>query len=164
MPKTPNFDKEAAQAVQYDGLPPLKSSRKVKNVVFINVRSVWSRVDTDVGIEQTFDASTFDTTSQAERTVVVVEDGRIKCTGSTLTCAVENLVGYEIIDLEGGSLVPGLISFGAPLGLREIDGEASTQDGRVFDPLNGRVPSIVGGDGAVIRAADGLMFATRNAL
>jgi hypothetical protein len=136
----------------------------VKNVVFVNVHSVWSRVDDGVGIEQTFCASSFDKSSHNEPTAVVVEDGNLKCTGTTVTCDVKNLVGYETIDLEGGSLAPGMTSFGAPLGLGEIDGEASTKDGRVFDPLGGTVPSIVGGDNSVIRAADGLQFATRDAL
>lgn len=161
---TPDFDKEAAQAVEYEGLPPLQPSKRVRNVVFTNVKSVWSRVDDGVGIEQTFDASALDGTSDKKRTVVVVENGNLKCTGTRLTCAVESLVGYETIDLEGGSLTPGLTSFGAPLGLGDIDGESSTQDGAVFDPLSGTVPSIVGGDSAVIRAADGLQFATRDAL
>jgi len=163
-PVTPNFDKEAAQAVKYEGLPPLQPSRRARNVVFVNVKNVWSRMDDGVGIEQTFDASTLDRSSDKEYTVVVVENGNIKCTGTRLTCRVENLVGYETVDLEGGSLVPGLTSFGSPLGLGDIDGEPSTQDGAVFDPLSGTVPSIVGGDGAVIRAADGLKFATRDAL
>lgn len=164
VPQTPNFDHEAADTVKYGGLPPLKPSRSVKNVVFVNVQSVWSRVENEEGIEQIFDVSTSERTSGNGRTAVVVEDGKIQCIGSMLTCAVGNLVGYEMIDLEGGSLAPGMTSFGAPLGLGEIAGESSTKDGQVFDPLSGSVPSIVGGDGAVIRAADGLQFATRDAL
>lgn len=163
-PMTPNFDKEAAEAVKYEGLPPLRPSRSVTNVVFSNVKSVWSRVDYGVGIEETFHATRLNRSSDKERTVVVIENGNLKCTGTTLTCAVKNLVGYETIDLEGGSLAPGLTSFGSPLGLVEIEGEMSTQDGPVFDPLSGTVPGIAGGDGAVIRAVDGLQFATRDAL
>jgi hypothetical protein len=70
-----------------------------------------------------------------------------------------------VIDLEAGSISPGLVSFGSPLGLEHIQAEQSTTDGPVFDPLsrNG-VPDILGGDGAIIRAADGLLFQTRDAL
>ncbi|KAF8590874.1 hypothetical protein K439DRAFT_1627298 [Ramaria rubella] len=164
LPKTPNFDKEAADAVKYEGLPPLTPPKNVPNVIFTNVQSVWSRIEGNIGVEQTFTASTHKTDSYRGDTVAIVENGRITCTGSASTCQVANLVGYESVDLEGGSLAPGLTSFGAPLGLGEIAGEASTQDGRVFDPLSGTVPSIVGGDGSVIKAADGLEFGTRDAL
>lgn len=59
---------------------------------------------------------------------------------------------------------PGLISFGSPLGLNNIEAESSTNDGDVFDSLTGSVPEVVGGDGSVIRAVDGLLYATRDAL
>ena len=47
-------------------------------------------------------------------------------------------------------------------GLEEIEAEESTRDGSVFDALGGpsSPPSIIGGDGSLIRAADGLIFAT----
>lgn len=59
---------------------------------------------------------------------------------------------------------PGLLSYGAPLGLEAIAQEPSTNDGNVFDPLYQLVPGILGGDGSVIRAVDGLIYATRDAL
>jgi hypothetical protein len=158
VPKTPNFDKEAADAVKYEGLPPLKPVKNVMNVVFTNVESVWSRVEG--GVQQTFDAAVSGDTN----TVVVIESGRVKCAGTRVTCEVKNFVGYEMVDLEGGSLAPGLVSFGAPLGIEEIAGESSTNDGTVYDPLTGTVPTILGGDGSVIKAVDGLEFATRDAL
>ncbi|OJT07354.1 hypothetical protein TRAPUB_1790 [Trametes pubescens] len=70
----------------------------------------------------------------------------------------------EYVDLEGGSLAPGLTTFGSPLGLEEIMGEVSTKDGYVLDPLQDRVPKVVGGNGALIHAIDGLQFGTRHAL
>lgn len=59
---------------------------------------------------------------------------------------------------------PGLVSYGSPLGLVHIAGEESTQDGEVFDSLMDKLPTILGGNTAVIRAVDGLQFATRDAL
>ena len=59
---------------------------------------------------------------------------------------------------------PGLLSCGSELGLTHISGEKSTRDGKVFDGLTDKVPSILGGDEAVIRAVDGLLFSTRDAL
>lgn len=58
---------------------------------------------------------------------------------------------------------PGLISYGAPLALNHIDAERSANDGRVSNPLLSESPTILG-PGNVIRAVDGLQFATRDAL
>lgn len=59
---------------------------------------------------------------------------------------------------------PGLLSYGSRLGLVHIAGEATTQDGEVFDILTDKVPSVLGRNAAVIRAVDGLQFTTRDAL
>ena len=59
---------------------------------------------------------------------------------------------------------PALISYGSPLGLEHIAAEDSTGDGAVGDPLTAKQPSILGGDGALIRAVDGLQYTTRDAL
>jgi imidazolonepropionase-like amidohydrolase len=68
----------------------------------------------------------------------------------------------DIVDLEGGTVTPGLTSFGTPLGLVEIRLEPSTNDGRVYDPLDGDLPTILGD--TVMRAQDGLMFGGQNLL
>ncbi|KAJ7164022.1 carbohydrate esterase family 9 protein [Mycena crocata] len=154
-PPVPNFDKEAKEAVEYDGLPPLTPTTITSQpVVFINVRSVFAHGA--AGVEEQFsvpDSSTLGT--------VVAENGRIICNG---VCAMD-VANATVIDLHSGSISPGLVSFGSPLGLEHIAAEDSTVDGPVYDPLspNG-VPAIVGGDGAIIRAMDGLMFQTRDAL
>ncbi|KAF7330294.1 Carbohydrate esterase family 9 protein [Mycena venus] len=154
-PSVPNFDKEAQEAVEYEGLPPLEpNTAKTRPVVFINVQSVFTP-DAE-GIQQAFlaaDNSTLGT--------VVAEDGHITCIG---VCSTD-FVDATIIDLQAGSITPGLVSFGSPLGLNHIEGEPSTTDGPIYDPLSDAgVPEIVGGDGAIIRAADGLLFQTRDAL
>lgn len=59
---------------------------------------------------------------------------------------------------------PGLVSFGSPLGLQDIEGEASTYDGYVLNPLVDKVPEVAGGADAIIRAVDGLQYAGRDAL
>jgi hypothetical protein len=50
------------------------------------------------------------------------------------------------------------------MALEDIQGESSTKDGKVFDPLKTTVPEIVGGDGSLIRAVDGLQYSSRDAL
>jgi hypothetical protein len=57
---------------------------------------------------------------------------------------------------------PGLVSFGSPLALEDIQGEPSTHDGNVHDPFQNDTPKII--DSSVIRAADGLQFAARDTL
>jgi len=100
--------------------------------------------------------------------IVVVRDGVIECVSENAT----SCGGYGtseddpiFIDLQGGSLAPGLTTFGSPIGLVEIRLEPSTNDGSVIDPLTDeKVPSILGGDEAVVRAVDGLQFEGRNTL
>jgi hypothetical protein len=154
-PEVPNFDKEAQQAVEHDGLPPLEPTTiTTRPVVFVNVRSVFAPGPS--GVEQLFSAA-----DDSPLGTVVAENGHITCVGACST----DLTDASVVDLEGGSFSPGLVSFGSPLGLEHIAGEESTIDGPIYDPLakNG-VPEIVGGDGAIIRAADGLLFHTRDAL
>ncbi|KAF7348543.1 Carbohydrate esterase family 9 protein [Mycena venus] len=69
--------------------------------------------------------------------------------------------GVLHLDLEGGSVFPGLISYGTALGLTHIFHEASTNDGLVLDPLSTEMPRIV--DTTVVKAVDGLLFTTRDA-
>ncbi len=156
-PDTPNFDKEAEETLKYDGLPPLTPAKSTtRSVVFTNVSDVIIRQGTE--IQELL-------TTQSDEAVVVVEGGRIVCSGARSACVQSSAEeDIEYVNLHGGAIAPGLTTFGSPLGLEEIQGEASTSDGYVYDPLYQVVPGVVGGDGAVIRAADGLQFATREAL
>ncbi|KAJ7116412.1 carbohydrate esterase family 9 protein [Mycena epipterygia] len=154
-PPVPNFDHEAQEAVKYEGLPPLEpTAATTRSVVFVNVRSVFKSGVS--AVEQLFSAA-----DDGPLGTVVTENGLITCVG---VCAMD-VADATTIDLQAGSISPGLVSFGSPLGLEHIAQEASTVDGPIFDPMskNG-VPEIVGGDGAIIRAADGLLFRTRDAL
>lgn len=157
VPEVPNFDKEAAETLQYDGLPPLEPEHvKARTVVFTNVTSVMIREAKT--IKEVFHA-------QDDTAVVVAQDGKLACSGSLSACSeFTSSDEAEFINLEGGAVAPGLVTFGSPLGLEEIRAEASTTDGYVPDPLSEKVPAIAGGDGAFIRAADGLQYGTRDAL
>ncbi|KAJ7698627.1 carbohydrate esterase family 9 protein [Mycena rosella] len=157
VPATPNFDKEIADAIKYEGLPPLEpETAKSDIVVFRNVGSIFLKNAATRGVSEVF-------TSAGADGVVVVEKGRIVCSGTQAACPTALSRSDALhLDLEGGSISPGLVSYGSPLGLTHITGEPSTSDGPVFDPLSILVPEII--DGTVIRAADGLLFATRDAL
>lgn len=160
VPATPNWDNAAKAAVKYEGLPPLlpKDSKLIEEtVVFERVKGVW-------------DHSSGELVHQAveQDGVVVVTKGRIECVGSASHCTNSALLSApstRIVDLEHGTLSPGLISYGAPLGLEEINQESSTNDGRVLDPFaKGGIPAVAGGDELVVRAVDGLSFAGRDTL
>ncbi|EIN11328.1 composite domain of metallo-dependent hydrolase [Punctularia strigosozonata HHB-11173 SS5] len=157
VPKTPNFDKEANRTLEYDGLPPLDVNNVTSGrVIFRNVKTLYGQDNARV--------SQLMNSADGQTGVAVLEDGKLVCYSSENDCNHFTSQTATIVDLEGGSLAPGLISVGSQLGLEEIRGEPSTQDGNVHDPLSGPVPKIVGGDYAVIRAVDGLQFATRDAL
>lgn len=157
-PEVPNYDKEARAAVEYEGLPPLEPKQaKSQVVLFTNVRSTYAR--TNGVIEESFSAQEVE-----DFGVVVVKNGKITCSGTRHSCATSSIEGEaEIIDLKGGSVAPGLTTFGSTLGLSEIDGEPSTGDGLVYDPLIRNVPSILG-NAALARAVDGLQFSGRSTL
>lgn len=160
VPKTPPWNDEAAAAIEYDGLPPLaidsKSKITSKDAVvrFTNVKTVWAKAK-DGSIQSSYSASSFGPLGQ-----VVVKSGKIICTG--LCTTLEDVANSEIVNLEGGSISPGLVTFGSGLGLREIDSEESTIDGYIFDPLLGKTPSML--NDIEVKAVDGLMFGGRDTL
>lgn len=106
--------------------------------------------------------------NDAELGVVVVQNGSIICCGGRETeCLTDSLlVGPDVtlINLDGGSISPGLVSFGSPLGLEEIQSESSTTDGFVPESFLEPIPEILGGDFLLLHAEDGLQFGTRSAL
>lgn len=159
LPNVPKFDKEREAALKYDGLPPLMPNpATARTVIFTNVSSVFLR--DSQGVRESFSAL-----SEDRLGVAVVRDGALVCVG---TCAqdINEAVDVQLIDLEGGAVSPALTSVGTgtPLGLAEIDQEESTHDGVVPDALSGGLPALAGGSSTLIRAADGLVFGTRDAL
>jgi imidazolonepropionase-like amidohydrolase len=158
VPKTPEFDQEAKDALKYEGLPPLAPRRSNFDlVIFTNVSSVFMKQDG--GIREAFTISEAGVSGN-----VVVEKGEIVCMGVASTCSItKDDSNIHHVDLEGGSISPALISYGSALGLNHIDAEPSTNDGYVLDSLKSNPPDIIG-KGNIIKAVDGLQFHTRDAL
>ncbi|KAK0494473.1 carbohydrate esterase family 9 protein [Armillaria luteobubalina] len=155
-PKTPGFDQEAIDAIKYDGLPPLQAKISTSDIViFTNVTSVF--VKSRRRIEQVFSAAS------DGAGIVVVKDGKFVCRG-TEPCTEVYSESVRRVNLMGGSIAPGLTGVGSPLGLVDIDYEDSTKDGLVIDPFLSEIPSLVGGGEAIIRAVDGLQFASPDML
>jgi hypothetical protein len=156
-PVTPNFDDEAKSAVEFVGLPPLEATPITSGaVLFRNISSMWQRDAS--GVHSVFQARSAD-----DEGVVLVERGEIICAGLAETC--DSFVSgdqLKVINLEGGSITPALVSAGASLGLQEIALEESTSDGSVLDPLQDSIPAAFG-EGSIIGAVDGLVFGTRDA-
>lgn len=157
VPAVPNWDEERKEAVEYEGLPPLGPKKAVKSkVVLRNVQEVWIRTET--GLKERWSAKAGDKLG-----TVVLVNGAISCVGQEGWCLTGQ--GEEVeIDLRGGAVGPGLMTFGSPLGIEEITQELSTQDGLLYNPYVADTPKILGDSGAVVRAADALQFGTRNAL
>ncbi|KAL0956500.1 hypothetical protein HGRIS_002644 [Hohenbuehelia grisea] len=160
-PKVPNFDKEANDAVKFEGLPPLEPAKSIAGTtLFTNVKTIL--VNQGGSIRELLSAA-----NEAQYGTVLVRGGKIECSEVGVVCvrAAESTDDrVQVVDLEGGSISPGLVSFGAPLGLETINQEPTTNDVTVYDPLVKAVPGIIGGDTSVIRAADGLQLGTRDAL
>ncbi|KAG1758088.1 hypothetical protein EDD22DRAFT_1000346 [Suillus occidentalis] len=147
-PRTPNFDSEKVAAVSHKGIPPLEPW-SVKGALFMDVSGLYMRGEGSSGVMRV--------SEQAGS--VGVEGGRVVCVGQ---CSDFAEGAVDIIDLEAGTITPGLTSFGAPLGLVEIRLEPSTKDGRVQNPLDGDLPTVLGD--TIMRAQDGLMFGGQNLL
>jgi len=159
-PKTPNFENETKAAVEYEGLPPLWPEESTPHaILFTNLTSVWVRKGNKV--HSVLDDLT-SLTDRADRGVVGVKAGNIICVTAKECEQFKPLVD-RIIDLDGGAIQPGLVTYGSKLGLLEIAVEKSTADGTVFDPLTHAIPKILG-EKTVIRAADGLQYQSRNSL
>ncbi|KAK7470198.1 hypothetical protein VKT23_001636 [Stygiomarasmius scandens] len=170
-PNTPNWDREAKEAVEWDGNQPLGPRERFDTgagkdvVMFVNVESMYAKIQGRIlrvfGEEETLGKG-----------VVLVRDGEAVCKSVSgreclqmserLEQEAEGKVKIKVVDLEGGSLSPGLVSYGSALGLTHIASESSTNDGPAPDPLSANPPAILGD--TVIRAVDGLVFESRNAL
>lgn len=121
IPETPNFGREAKEAVEYEGLPPLAPKKSITGtIVFKNVKSVIIRVAEGDAIAFLFD------TQDEMYANVFIRVGKIACAGAAATCLAQFEEANTIIDLKGGAISPGLIFFGSPLGLEEIEAESST--------------------------------------
>ncbi|KAJ7129499.1 carbohydrate esterase family 9 protein [Mycena epipterygia] len=153
FPDVPDWEEERQQAIEWEGLPPLTGRTQSKKILFSNVRDVW-HTGADGEIQRVLH-------SGSDLANVSVENGRIRCIGA---CPLDAIGADEYVDLDGGSISPGLMAYGSPLGLEEIPSEPSTGDGSPFDAFTERVPAILGDPGAVVKAVDGLMFGTRHAL
>ena len=160
VPPVPNWDVEREEAVEYEGLPPLGPKKLIKGkVVLKNVHEVFVR--TEEGIKEEWSAK-----SGKISGTVVLTNGKISCISEEGWClqdANKDKVDLEI-DLQGGAVGPGLMTFGSPLGIEEITQEQSTGDGLLYDPFSGNTPKILHDTAAVVRAVDALQFGTRNAL
>ncbi|OCH88880.1 composite domain of metallo-dependent hydrolase [Obba rivulosa] len=160
-PNTPNFNREATSAVKFEGLPPLGPSESLEDlVVFVSVEHLWVRDAAGNGIVEAFGSR-----RSGSGNTVVVQHGRVLCSDVASDSCLSYLAlpDIRVIDLHGGSLQPGLVSFGSNLGLQEIAMEDSTVDGEAPDYFAVSTPPFVEA-GYLPRAMDGLQYATRDAL
>ena len=126
--------------------------------MFTNVSNVYTRTQDGFVVES------FRALDVTDAGVAVVRNGQLICHGSVGYCEAHILADGKEVDLQGGSLQPGLAAASTSLGLQEIAMESSTTDGIAYNPLEGDLPSILGDQAFVPRAIDGLMLGTRDNL
>lgn len=168
VPNTPSWNHEAEEALEHDGLPPLTGKRSKEKVVFYNVHSVL-RKTSQGRIESLFLSESQTKIGSSADGVVVVSGGEIEWVGPAwmkdegeMETLLQSTPESQAVDLKGGSIIPGLLTYGSGLGVVEIPPEASTNDGFIYDPIRGTVPSILQDE--EIQAIDGLSFGGRNQL
>lgn len=164
IPRVPKWDFESQEAVDYDGLPPLEPRRIEQGIIVLkNVRQVWMRGE--LGLKERWVAR-----PGQEGGVVVLQNGAITCVGKEGWCfdgmsdETKEAMQRLSLDLQGGSVGPGMMTFGSPLGLEEISGEPSTGHGSAYNAFKEDTPKIVDDPAGLVRAVDALQFQTRNAL
>lgn len=121
VPGVPNWDEERRKAVEWEGLPPLEGKLITDRVVFTNVAEIWTKGPD--GVVETMFAS------QDATGVVLVENGKITCAGASVSCTPPGAKSdYTYMDLEGGSISPGIMSFGSLLGVEGLSCSLSASD------------------------------------
>ncbi|KAL0573973.1 hypothetical protein V5O48_007988 [Marasmius crinis-equi] len=160
VPLQPNFDKERERAFHMEGVEPFNARNLTGGkVAFKNVTQVWDRKG-DGDIEKIYPVGR----GPPEPGLVVVEEGVMTCVGEVDLCSTAAHDADHTMDLHGGSISPGLMSFGSRLGLEEFVNEPSTGDGALYNAFAYDVPNALQDAGGMVRAIDGLMFGTRHAL
>ena len=162
-PKVPNFDREAAEALEHDGLPPLApNATSAPVVVFENIKTLILPFSDSDGLRDDFSTSEFPSFGCA-----IFRHGELEYFGPVRACArrvaLERTV--EFVNLHGGTISPGLTTFGSELGLSEMRYEDSTRDGPARSTVDDLVrPNSDSPRYRLIRAADGLQFGGRDTL
>ncbi|KAG8977393.1 hypothetical protein FRC05_001791 [Tulasnella sp. 425] len=160
-PKTPNWDKEAKEAVKYRGLPPLKGDN-AEEVILYNIKSAWERQSSGRFVEVQAEPQVTKDNRTWYDSIMHFAEGELVCSSfrPDLLCLQDRLPDVPKIDLEGGSVGPGLTSFGGYLGVVEIDQEPSTNDGYSYGPFDKEFEVVAD----LSRAVDGLSFEGRDML
>ncbi|WWC90877.1 uncharacterized protein L201_005814 [Kwoniella dendrophila CBS 6074] len=156
------WDKEIQEAIQTRGEPDLRSKKSVKNVIFHNVGEFHltpQEITTSKKSESDLDLNAF---NQGKGTVVV-ENGEIICAGTCASEVEQSKSGFEfeIVNLQGGAITPGLITVGSYVGILEIRQEKATGDGSAIDPLS-EDSEIT--NGLLAHAVDGAQFGGKDEL
>lgn len=160
-PKTPSWDKEAKEAVKYRGLPPLKGDNAAE-VILYNIKSSWERQPSGRFVEVQAEPQVTKDNRTWYDSIMHFAEGELVCSSFRpgLLCLQDRLPDVPKIDLEGGSVGPGLTSFGGYLGVVEIDQEPSANDGNSYGPFDKEFAVV----GDLSRAVDGLSFDGRDML
>lgn len=99
LPKVPSHDREAAEAIEYEGLPPLAPKAASSDaVLFKNVRNLFVRKGSSV-------QNVLLIKGEERFGVVVVRNGVISCSGMLASCSTKDILDAHIVDLQGTYLI-----------------------------------------------------------
>ena len=147
-PPAGNFTAEIAYDIATKGHPDYSPKAVYSSLVFTNVKSIVLRREGALKDLHPSLSASIDVFS------VAVENGEITCIGD---CVFSS--DTTVINLEGGSIAPGLIAAGSPLGLQEIDLQIHNEPPAPVDPINSNPPSLT--RFSLDKAADGISFGTK---
>lgn len=147
LPPTPPTFSEAAVAASIS--PDLPSPRNLSaNAVFVNISEIFLPGNIN-GLDHL--------TSSTASLSLVVKNGEIVCAGD---CSLSPEDLQYSTNLQQGTILPPLISFGPALGLEVFESEPSTSDGAIpASSLQDLAKLVAGG---IARAADGISFGDKH--
>jgi len=111
IPLSADYAQEIAEVVSSHGEFKFEPRKRVKNAVFLNVKSVVLREGG--GLKEIYSSKDASGLKRGEEdgTRVVMRNGRLDCVG-LCAMSVEEELEAEVVDLKGGSIAPGLTSIG----------------------------------------------------
>ncbi|KAH8926367.1 composite domain of metallo-dependent hydrolase [Atractiella rhizophila] len=128
-PMSASAPNSASYEVPTDPLSGPTLSSTTQEVLLYNISSIFRRMPDGRLLEELYNGSQ----DSHHQFGLIIRDGRVSFAGVMDVLQVDE--SLQRIDLKGGSILPSATSFGPPMGLTEIELEASTNDGFIYDPL-----------------------------
>jgi hypothetical protein len=157
--------------VYIDGIPQLESPViKPGSQVAPPVGDFTKEIAEDIASKGFFDYTPkhvySDVTFTNVSSIIIHQDGallsqqgpHVRITNGEISCIGDCSLTTHTIDLQGGSIAPGLVVSGIDAGLTNADMDSTIPHPADTDPVSAKLPQLVAD--AIVRAADGVSFGT----